>query len=114
MIFMHGKIEERDDHTLVTLTGEIDLEHANEARRLLLDAVEIGQAVIVDLASVSMIDSSGVASLVEAFQEARNQDQAFVLASTSREALRVFQLARLDTVFPMADDVAAAQARLKG
>ncbi|MCP5373524.1 MAG: STAS domain-containing protein [Hyphomicrobiales bacterium] len=110
MIFVHGTADERDDHTLVTLAGEIDLEYANHARRLLLDAVERGKPVIVDLSAATMIDSSGVASLVEAFQESRAQNQGFALAGTSPQALRVITLARLETVFPMAADVAAAQA----
>jgi len=48
---------------------------------------------------VTYIDSSGVASLVEAFQRAKGRGSGFALVSVNPAALRVFQLARLDKVF---------------
>jgi anti-sigma B factor antagonist len=84
---------------IVSLAGDIDLEHSPVAREVLLDCVEREQKVIVDLSAVSYIDSSGVASLVEAFQRSRKKGGAFSLASVNPAALRVLQLARLDKVF---------------
>ena len=46
-----------------------------------------------------LIDSSGIASLVEAFQAARISGQSFALTSVSESAMRVLELARLDKVF---------------
>jgi anti-sigma B factor antagonist len=84
---------------IVSLAGDVDLEHSPVAREVLLDCVEREQKVIVDLSGVSYIDSSGVASLVEAFQRSRKKGGAFALASVNPAALRVLQLARLDKVF---------------
>jgi anti-sigma B factor antagonist len=58
-----------------------------------------GQDVFVDLSSVSYIDSSGVASLVEAFQASKQKGAQFALVAVNVAALRVLELARLDKVF---------------
>ena len=60
----------------------------------------------VDLAGVTYIDSSGVASLVEAFQAARKRRTGFALVSVGSAALRVLQLARLDKVFTIHETLA--------
>ena len=59
---------------------------------------------------VAYIDSSGIASLVEALQTARTQQAVFVLADVSEAAQRVLQLARLDKVFTIHHSLADALA----
>ena len=61
--------------------------------------------VLVDLSAVTYIDSSGVASLVEALQASRKKGTQFALAAASEPARRVLELARLDRVFTMHDTV---------
>ena len=84
---------------IAAFSGEVDLENSPKAREVLLSCVEQGKKVLVDLSGVSYIDSSGVASLVEAFQRAKKAGQAFALVSVNAPALRVLELARLDKVF---------------
>lgn len=98
---MEHEIHEAGDKTVVSLRGDVDLGNSPAARKLLLDCVGQGRDVVVELSGVSYIDSSGVASLVEAFQSARRQGTGFALAAVSESALRVLQLARLDKVFPI-------------
>ena len=78
---------------------------ANKVRTALLDCVGMKQLVVVDMSAVAYIDSSGVASLVEAFQSARKGGTRFLLAQVSEAALRVLELARLDKVFTIIDSV---------
>ncbi|EKV28624.1 Anti-anti-sigma regulatory factor (antagonist of anti-sigma factor) [Caenispirillum salinarum AK4] len=107
-------IAARGPATVAALSGEVDLECSPAVRRALLDALRDGRPVIVDLSLVSYIDSSGIASLVEAYQAARKQGTALMLAAVSPAALRVMQLARLDRVFnirPTVDDALAVLAQ---
>ena len=57
-------------------------------------------------AGVAVIDSSGVATFLEAYQGARKNEGIFVLAAVGETVLRVLKLARLDGVFTLADSVA--------
>lgn len=100
----------KDAASVVRLEGSVDLEHAPEARKRLLDAVDQGRNVLVDLSAATYIDSSGIACLVEALQAARSKGADLGLVSVSQQAMRVLELARLDMVFQIHDDFAAAAA----
>ncbi|MEQ8193155.1 MAG: STAS domain-containing protein, partial [Rhodospirillales bacterium] len=81
--------------------GDIDLESSPQSRKILLECINKGAAVLIDMSGVSYIDSSGIASLVEALQKSRQGKCYFALVSVSEDALRVINLARLDKIFPI-------------
>lgn len=107
---MQHKVSEERGVMVVALAGDVDLSTSPDARKVLLECVRRGRPVVVDMAGVSYIDSSGVASLVESLQSARKAGSAFVLAAVSEPARRVLQLARLDKVFTIHDSRDAALA----
>ena len=111
---MTEQFREQDDRLIVALDGDVDLNRAPEIRRLLLDCVARGLDVLVDLSGVTYIDSSGIASLVEALQEAGKNGTGLGLVAVSENALKVFKLARLDKVFAIHSDLGAALADGKG
>jgi anti-sigma B factor antagonist len=97
------------DFIVIRLRGEVDLSWSQDVRKAILDALETdGVGVLLD--EVSYIDSSGIAALVEGFQNARTTGKKFALVSVSDAVRAVLELARLDRVFPIVDDVAAARA----
>lgn len=61
------------------------------------------EQIIVNLAEVSYIDSSGIASLVEGLQEARKQNRRFVLVGLREGPRHVLELTRLLNVFEIAE-----------
>ena len=98
---------------VVAVSGEVDLSTSPKLRDALLDCILGGASVVVDLDAVAYIDSSGVASLVEAFQGAKSRGHKFALASVGETPLRVLKLARLDQVFVIhatVDEAVAAMA----
>lgn len=96
---MNVTTTERNGYSVIALQGEVDLQTSPQVRKALLHCLDEERDVLVDLAGVTYIDSSGVASLVEAFQLARKGGTRFALVGVSEAALRVLQLARLDRVF---------------
>ena len=103
---MKHAVRDESGKSVVSFEGDVDLENSPTARKVLLDCVEQGRDVVVDMSAVNYIDSSGIASLVEAFQTARRKGTSFALAAVSASALRVFELARLDKVFTIHKTVA--------
>lgn len=103
---MECTTRQEGDFTIVALSGEVDLHCSPEARKHILQHLNDQKHVLVDLAEVSYIDSSGIASLVEGFQMARSKQLRFGLVGVSEAARQVLQLARLDKVFPIKDTVA--------
>lgn len=91
--------------SIITLTGDVDLETSPQAREQILQALKNNQHVLVDLSEVEYIDSSGIASLVEGYQDAKGRNLSIGLVNISDAARQVLQLARLDQVFPIFDNV---------
>lgn len=97
------------DYVLVRLSGEVDLSWSQQVRKAILDALGSCGKVGVEMSQVSYIDSSGIAALVEGFQNARTKGRQFGLVAVSKAALAVLQLARLDRVLPIFPDLKAAR-----
>ncbi len=98
------------DWALLRVWGEVDLSWSQDVRKQVLDAYARSRALAVLLAEVSYIDSSGIAALVEGFQLARGKNGRFALIAPSDPVRAVLELARLDRVFPIYVDLAAARA----
>lgn len=102
------RTEQRGDATVVIPLGEIDLHRSPTFReRLKVAAQSRPKILVVDLSQVPYMDSSGVATLVEAMQISRKQSTSLVLCGLQDKVRSIFEIARLDMVFkivPNADD----------
>ena len=96
---MAYQVRSEGDTTIVALSGDVDLDNSPEVRNVRRESVSGKRGVLVEMSAVSYIDSSGIASLVEAYQSARRERTPFALVSVSDAAMRVLELARLDQVF---------------
>jgi len=103
----HTVFEELGYH-IVALIGEIDLETSPKARQILLDTVDQSAKVLIDMGSVTYIDSSGIATLVEAFQRAKKNRGQLAFICLNPAVVRVLSLARLDKVFAIHADIESA------
>ena len=102
---MEHAVREEENGLVVSLSGDVDLDSSPRAREVLLECVGRKKRVVVDLSGVAYMDSSGVASLVEALQTAKRNGSFFALAAVQGTALRVLELARLDRVFRIFESV---------
>jgi anti-sigma B factor antagonist len=107
---MAFELRSQGDTTIVALSGDIDLDSSPQVRDVLLSSVGEKRGVLVEMSGVSYIDSSGIASLVEAYQSARRGSTPFALVAVSDAARRVLELARLDQVFSIHASISEALA----
>jgi anti-sigma B factor antagonist len=92
--------EKSPNGSLLRVAGEVDLYSSPELRKAILKAVPSAKGgLVVDLAGVTYIDSSGVATLVEGLRSAREHGTGFILNAPSQAVTQVLELARLDSVF---------------
>jgi anti-sigma B factor antagonist len=104
-------IESGPGHTLVTVTGEVDVFTSPRLRQVLFDPVLCSHPrTIVDLQGVTFMDSTGVGTLVAARRWATSRDATVALVCSSGPALRLLGLVGLDKVFEVHDSVEAALA----
>jgi anti-sigma B factor antagonist len=99
------KQEQHGETLVLTPMGEIDLSRAPALRTHLSQAIA-GKPprLIIDLREVPYMDSSGVATFVEAMQLARRNDSKLVLCGLQERVRSIFEIARLDMVFTIVGD----------
>jgi len=96
---------------VVQPVGRLDLLSASELRQTLIDAVAAGKhRLVVDLAGVPFVDSSGLAALISGLKAARLAGGDLRIARPGQQARTVFELTRLDRVLPGYSSVEEAAA----
>jgi anti-sigma B factor antagonist len=87
---------------VVRLTGRVDVDSSPDLRdrlRTLLSEETLPQTIIVDLAGVAYIETSGVATLIEALRIARHHQINFRLQGLSGATLRLFEVTGVLALF---------------
>jgi anti-anti-sigma factor len=101
----------RDGCTIVTVTGQLDLESAGQLRSAVNELAETEPAprLVLDLSGLSGWDSVGLAALITAQERVDAQPGArMVVAGLSARLLRRLRDAGLDGGFTWADTVGEA------
>ena len=101
---------QQQDVTIVDLGGQIKL---GEGSSVLRDTVKdllgkVRKKILLNLADINYIDSSGVGELISAFTSVRNQGGKFKLLHLTKKVHDVLQITKLYTVFDVRDNEAAA------
>ena len=88
------------DLVVFDVEGEVDLYRSPEVRKDLLSLVsETPGKLAVNLSKVSYIDSSGLATLIEAYQKINRAGGEFALIGINEAIKSIFEISRLDRVF---------------
>ncbi|MWA05585.1 anti-sigma factor antagonist [Actinomadura sp. LD22] len=91
--------EQRGEHTLIALSGELDIASTPSLReRLHAALIDTGPYVVIDLSGVAFCDASGLALLIDARRRV-GPGRAVVLAAPRPQLLRLLHVTGLDRVF---------------
>lgn len=97
-------------HEILAYSGEIDFHYSHQVRKEIMDSLDKGQHVLVDLSEVTYIDSSGIAGLVQGLQHGKGRGLGVGLVGVKNSVLKVLKLTRLDQVFTLYESVAEGMA----
>jgi anti-sigma B factor antagonist len=104
-----------DGVVIVDLSGRITLgEGSVVLRDTVRELLNKGQKkILLNLAEVTYIDSSGIGELVSAYTSVRNQSGDLKLLNLTKKVHDLLQITKLYTVFDVPESEAAAVASLK-
>ena len=107
---MKASTRQQQDVSIVDLSGQIKLgEGSSVLRETVKDLLGKGRKkILLNLAEINYIDSSGVGELVSAFTSVRNQGGELKLLHLTRKVHDILQITKLYTVFDVRDDEAGA------
>ncbi len=85
---------------ILRFRGELDVNSAEEVKQTIRDLVAKGvNRMVINLAEVSMIDSTGLAALISGFKAMNIQKGEMRLVSPRPEVRVIFKLTLLERIF---------------
>ncbi len=105
---MKATIRQVDSVMVIDVSGRITLgEGCAQLRELIRDQLSKGnKQILLNLADVTYIDSSGIGELVSAFTAVSNQGGQLKLLNLTKKVHDLLQITKLYTVFDIHDDEA--------
>lgn len=96
--------------SVVHVRGDIDWNTSPGLRAAILDLIErrSQKRVIVNLKEACRLDSSGIASFIEAFGAAQKSGARLILSGLSKSVRRALELTGFNRVFELTDTVEQA------
>jgi anti-sigma B factor antagonist len=98
---------------VVEVAGDIDMATSPQLREGLQRVLDAGtHNVVVDLAGVGFMDSSGLGALVVMFKVARERGGRLCVAAVQRQVRGILTITSVDQVIGVYDTVLAAEASM--
>lgn len=92
------------DVALIDLAGEVDAYTSARFREVMMDIIEDGiSRLIVSMARVDYIDSSGLGALVGGLKRTSERDGRILIVCHQSQVRKVFEITGLEKVFPIFD-----------
>jgi anti-anti-sigma factor len=92
---------DEDSRVVCRLRGELDTSTTGQLRAYLAERVAEDRDVVVDLAGVTFVDSSGLGVLVGALKRFQAEGHELSLRSPTPTLLRVLEMTGLARAFPL-------------
>jgi anti-sigma B factor antagonist len=97
---MEIKIRNHEGAKIIALSGDIDMYTSPEVRKqLLLLVAQRVPVIMVDLANVTYIDSSGIATFVEGLKGMMSYSGRLKFIDIPDRVMEIFNFSKLDKVF---------------
>ncbi len=88
------------DAVVLVVEGEINFNSSPDFRKAFLKVLDSkAQKAVINLAGVAYVDSSGLATLVEAHQKIKNIGGRLKLASLTPKVKSLFEMTKLEKLF---------------
>jgi len=88
------------------ISGEVDMHNSPDLEKKLGEYTsKKTKGIIIDLSDATYLDSSGIATLVECYRKTREYEGTFYLAALHDKIRPIFEIMRLEKVFPIKDSV---------
>ncbi|MBI1338535.1 MAG: anti-sigma factor antagonist [Phycisphaera sp.] len=98
------------DGEVLRFTGDVNFSNSPALRQELLTRIsKKPKRLVLDMAGVGYMDSAGVATFVEALRNQRAHGGKLVMCNLQDRVMGMFKIARLNTVFDIAQSEEAAR-----
>lgn len=93
-------LRQQDDIPVLDVVGEIDIYTTPQFKEAVSEAIDQNKpAIVINMAKVTYMDSSGFGTLLSATKRLRPLDGALYLSGCNEAIQRMLQITRLNTIF---------------
>ena len=93
-------LRHQDDVPVLDVVGEIDIYTTPQFKEAVSEAIDQNKpAIVINMAKVTYMDSSGFGTLLSATKRLRPLDGALYLSGCNEAIQRMLQITRLNTIF---------------
>ncbi|MGH2705378.1 MAG: STAS domain-containing protein [Actinomycetota bacterium] len=97
------------DWQVLRVRGEIDVYTAPALERAITEQLDLeSPRIVMDLAEVSFVDSTGLLAMIGGVRKARERNGSLVLVRPSTRLQHVLRITDLESILPVFDTVEAA------
>lgn len=102
---METKIEKKQDITVISLGGELDIYNSDALKKAIQDELSAGaKKLLLDMQDVGYVDSAALGVLVSGLKRAKEAQARLKLASVHGPVEKIFKLTRLTEFFEIYDN----------
>ena len=106
---MEIKVEKVNDIVLVAVAGELNMDNSNRLREAFKKLLkESNDKILLDLEKLSFMDSSGIATIIELFQDLKKVNGRMCLCCVNKKIIGVFEITKVHKLFSIFDSRDAA------
>lgn len=102
LVSVNISISKSDQATVAEVSGEVDADNCAELGAAVLDAELVGDRLVLSLAGLTFIDSTGISELLRIRQVLEERGQGLELHDPSPAVHRVLEITGLLDVFGLA------------
>ncbi|MFW2491366.1 anti-sigma F factor antagonist [Clostridium chromiireducens] len=94
---MYLKFDKKENILIITLSGELDHNSAEEVRVKIDDRIDRDniEKAVMDFSGVTFMDSSGIGAVIGRYKKLSNKGGRLCVAEPSKNVNRIFELAGL-------------------
>ena len=92
-------VKHEDGATVLVLRGDLDLSTAPDLREALVEVIDEGARIVIDMEAIDFLDSAGLGILVGGLKRARTNGGELELVCSSHAVLKPIEITGLDRVF---------------
>lgn len=105
---MQLTVHQNSGHTVLAVSGEIDLATSPQLDGAVIEAVDQGiEHLTIDLSDVTFLDSSGLSVIVKALKRSREASATFDVVASNERVLKVFAITGLTAVITIYPELSA-------
>lgn len=107
---MEYSVKNKEQHKIIELKGNLDIYSASKMKKEVIQIIDTEgvTSLILDMAHVSHMDSSGIALLANLQKKLKTEESKFALVNVTGDIMAVLKLSSLDsffTIYPTENDI---------